>query len=109
MRDLIDLNDLTVIPIEMMAELENYKNAFRDSESLEYILIRPQLVDLMFKIDQYCRERLVVGYHFTKAVPKEIVGTGLTCLVVGSVPKQYKSPMMYWYFYHGNILSEFVA
>lgn len=79
MNEVINLNNLSGIPLELLSDLEKHTNIFRSTEFSEEIFENPKIASVVSKIHDYCNERSVVGYHYTNAVPEEIITNGLMC------------------------------
>lgn len=79
MKEVINLDDLSGIPLKIISSLQKHRDIFRDNEFLDEILGNIEIATVAQEIHEFCIERLVVGYHYTNAVPGDILKNGLTC------------------------------
>ncbi|WP_439489182.1 hypothetical protein [Algoriphagus sp.] len=75
----INLDNLNGLPDEFIAELESIKTLFQKTESFEELLENYLIENLVFRINEYCLEQSIFGFHYTRAIYGEISKAGLTC------------------------------
>lgn len=79
MKELVNLNNLTGIPIEFISALNGRRSIFINNDFMESLLEDANLVSLMEEIDNYCKNKRIIGFHYTRAVVGDIAKNGLTC------------------------------
>lgn len=75
----INLGNLNGIPREFLKELEKYDSLFYQNEFLENLLHKRPINDIVQKINMFCENNIVIGFHYTRAIPEEIAKIGLIC------------------------------
>lgn len=75
----IDLNNLQELPKVFLTKLQYFNSLFKENLYLENLLHNNSLAILIEQINEHCLKNQIVGYHYTRAIPKEIQKTGLTC------------------------------
>jgi hypothetical protein len=73
----INLNDLTGLPEHFLLELSKFKKEFMSTEFLEHLEERWEIHDLIIRINQFCLQNEIIGFHYTRAYPKDIITKGL--------------------------------
>lgn len=75
----INLDNLNGIPRKFLKELEKYDSLFYQNEFLENFLDEEPINDIILKIDEFCENNTIIGFHYTRAIPEEIAKMGLIC------------------------------
>jgi hypothetical protein len=75
--EIIDLQNIQTLPDEFIENLSAYDDFFGAHEFLEAIVSMPKIAGLIQDIDDYCKRNLIVGYHYTRALPKSILTKGM--------------------------------
>ena len=75
----VDLNNLNGIPIKFSKRLEKFNSDFLNNNFLEHVLSNSYITELIEDINDYCLQNEIFGYHYTKAIPKDILDSGLIC------------------------------
>lgn len=76
---IIDLNDLKGIPKDYIEELQTFNVLFKENVFLEDLLSNYSINNLVERINEFCLKNQIFGYHYTRAIPDELIRTGLTC------------------------------
>lgn len=76
---IINLNNVSGIPANFLKELKKYDRVFKENMFMETIMEEDHILSLIKEIDDYCRDNSIVGFHYTRAIPKEIASAGLIC------------------------------
>ncbi|WP_159478358.1 hypothetical protein [Chryseobacterium sp. 18068] len=75
--NVINLENLDGIPKEYLNELTKYDSLFKKFSFLEDFEEIREIAELISKINTFCSSNLIIGFHYTKAFPKEINENGL--------------------------------
>ncbi|MGJ1243278.1 hypothetical protein [Sphingobacterium sp.] len=75
----INLNNLSGIPFKIISQLNMHRELFIHNNFMESLLENSDIVSLIEDIDKYCRDKHIIGFHYTRAVANEIALSGLTC------------------------------
>ncbi|MEQ8576752.1 MAG: hypothetical protein RIB63_21990, partial [Fulvivirga sp.] len=73
----VNLNDLTGLPKSLIQELSYFNEEFKSTDFLEHLEENWELGELIIKIDEFCMENEVIGFHYTRALPEDILARGL--------------------------------
>jgi len=73
----INLNDLTGLPETFLNELGRFNQFFKGTNFLEKLDDNYELQSLVQEIDQFCSKNEVIGFHYTRACPDDILKYGL--------------------------------
>lgn len=73
----INLNDLTGLPKSLIQELSNFNEEFKSTDFLEHLEENWELSELIIMIDEFCKKNEVIGFHYTRAHPEDILTEGL--------------------------------
>ncbi len=76
---IVNLNNLSGIPANFLKELKRHDRVFKENIFIETILEDIPLLSLVKEIDAFCCDRLIVGFHYTRAISDEIAMSGLSC------------------------------
>lgn len=72
---LIDFENISSLPDIYLKKMTELSDIFKQIEHIEEV--EPEIYELIYDIDQYCKKGLVVGYHFTRASAESITNRGL--------------------------------
>ncbi|MDD4226892.1 MAG: hypothetical protein PHU98_10945 [Mariniphaga sp.] len=75
----INLGNLNGIPKKFLKELKKYDSLFYQEEFLENLLSEEPINDIVVRINEFCEDNIVIGFHYTRAIPEEITKMGLIC------------------------------
>lgn len=75
--NVINLENLDGIPKEYLNELTKYDSLFKTFSFVEDFEDIKEIGELISKINIFCLSNLIIGFHYTKAYPKEINENGL--------------------------------
>lgn len=75
----VNLNNLDGIDKEFLKELKNYDKLFMQTAYLENLLNNRSINNIIAMINDYCKVKQIIGYHYTRANPEDILNGGLTC------------------------------
>lgn len=75
----INLSNLNGIPIEFLQKLEKNDYLFYKNEFLENLLHKRPINDIVQKLNMFCENNTIIGFHYTRAIPEEIAKIGLIC------------------------------
>lgn len=75
----IDLDNLNGIPTEFLKRLQNFDSEFQKNKFSENLLSNSDISKVIEDINNYCLKNQIFGYHYTRAIPNEILMTGLIC------------------------------
>ena len=73
----VNLHDLTGLPETFIKGLHSCNSHFRDAEFLENIREIPAVLSLIKDIDEFCSQNQVIGFHYTRAIPEDLLTQGL--------------------------------
>ncbi|WP_333627527.1 hypothetical protein [Sphingobacterium siyangense] len=79
MKDVVNLNNLEGIPAKYLEELNACKEAFIATDFMDSVKKDPSISFLIENIDNYCKNKRIIGFHYTRAVADDIAKNGLTC------------------------------
>jgi hypothetical protein len=77
--NIINLENLNGIPIDYINRLKKYNLLFKKHGFLEEILEEKTIEKLANEINDFCMQNLIIGFHYTRAIPEDIIEYGLTC------------------------------
>lgn len=75
--NVINLESLDGLPNKYHAKLSSFRKKFLNCEFLEELEKDYDIQELVFDIDQFCSENFIIGFHYTRADPKQILVKGL--------------------------------
>ena len=75
----INLEDLEGIPKKYIDRLKCFDTILKQNKSLDSIIEIEEIEILANEIHDFCNRNLIFGFHYTRALPEEILKTGLTC------------------------------
>lgn len=78
-KNTIDLDSLQGLPIKYIHALDNSIKLITRRTSLEFLLKKPNISTIVQEIDFFCKQNLVIGYHYTKTNIENIKHQGLIC------------------------------
>ena len=73
----IDLKDPGSMPAHILGKLYASRSLFEDNKFLEQVLNYPEIEQIVQELNTHCTHRGIIGYHYTRAMPDEIISTGL--------------------------------
>lgn len=76
---IVNLSNLNGIPIRFLKELERHDYLFYQNEFLENLLDKEAICEIITRINDFCENNMIIGFHYTRAIPEEITKIGLTC------------------------------
>jgi len=79
MKNVINLNNLSGLPAEFLAELDRFRNLFLNDMFLDSLLENRSILSIVRAIDTYCMDNQLIGFHYTRAFEHEISSSGLVC------------------------------
>lgn len=75
----INLESLDGIPKYFIQKLEKNISLFKEEESLEKLIEQEEIKNLIEEIHNYCNQNIIIGFHYTRAFPEQIIEKGLIC------------------------------
>jgi len=79
MKNVINLNNLSGLPAEFLAELDRFRELFLSDMFLDSLLENRSILSIIRAIDTYCMGNQLIGFHYTRAFEHEISSSGLVC------------------------------
>lgn len=76
---IINLENLDGIPTDFINRLKQYNLLFKKHRFLDDILEDESIEKLVNEINDFCIQNLIIGFHYTRAIPEDIIKNGLTC------------------------------
>jgi len=73
----VDLESLEGLPSYFIEELKQCNLYFSRAEFLETIRNNPEISSVIERINEYCMHSMVIGYHYTRAIPEDLLNSGL--------------------------------
>lgn len=73
----VNLQDTTTLPGSFLSGLHRYVNHFKKTPDFEEIKGIPEVSRLIVEINDYCEENMVLGFHYCRAIPEDILTNGL--------------------------------
>jgi len=73
----VNLQDLTGLPETFIKELHSCNSHFGDAVFLENIRAIPTISSLIKDIDKFCSQNQIIGFHYTRAIPEDLLTQGL--------------------------------
>lgn len=73
----VDLEDPMSLPAGIQRKLSDHHDHFSRMEYLDDLREIGGIGKLIKDIDAFCCENIVIGYHYTRAVPEDILASGL--------------------------------
>jgi hypothetical protein len=73
----IDLQDIETFPNEFIEKLSAYDELFKSHEFLEEIESNHMIQLLILQINDYCEMNRIIGFHYTRSIPQNILDKGL--------------------------------
>lgn len=74
---LVDLENPRSLPDHLKQELQACDRYFFRHQFLEQVRHEPLVRVAIERINSYCTQNMVVGYHYTRAIPKDLRESGL--------------------------------
>lgn len=74
----VDLGNLENLPSHLRQNLQACDRYFLGNRFLEEIRDEPAIRAVIEEINSYCASNMVVGYHHTRAIPEDLLESGLT-------------------------------
>lgn len=75
--DAVDLERPELLPSELRARLSELDQRFKREDFMETLREEPEVWRVIKQLDIFCRERGVIGIHYTRADPEDLRSTGL--------------------------------
>ncbi|MGJ1327471.1 hypothetical protein [Sphingobacterium multivorum] len=79
MKGVLNLNNLEGIPAKYLKKLSACKETFIDNDFMDSIKEDPRISSLIENIDNYCKNKRIIGFHYTRAIATDIAKNGLAC------------------------------
>lgn len=79
MKSAVNLNNLSGIPPKFIRRLDALKGIFRNHDYVQSLNESDKIIDLIEEIDNFCLNKTIVGFHYSRAAADEISANGLTC------------------------------
>jgi hypothetical protein len=73
----VNLEDLASLPGSILQRLKACERHFMAEKHLGNIREIPAVASLIKDIDHFCSENMVIGFHYTRAIPEDILTQGL--------------------------------
>ncbi|WBX97994.1 hypothetical protein [Chryseobacterium gambrini] len=77
--NIINLENLDGIPQKYLSELTKFDSLFKTSMFIEDFENINEIKYLISKINTFCLNNSIIGYHYTRAFPSDILENGLIC------------------------------
>ncbi|HET7560950.1 MAG TPA: hypothetical protein VFJ87_01055 [Rhodanobacteraceae bacterium] len=76
-KSVVSLDDPDCLPATLLRELQSCDRHFAATSVIDSVQHEPAVSNVIDRINEYCQNNMVVGYHFTRAVRADIEASGL--------------------------------